>query len=142
MATNGGCVSRTCSFFHCLNTGTVVINARQRLCVLFVPYWRKFVYVMQLDGECTIFNFVGPLCIRRSGFQISFSRRFVGGGNLFRMPGIQPLFLSRISHNTTSIFTKITRLPVRSMLFYVVGSRRLIPTDALQPKAYCKNPGL
>ena len=24
----------------------------------------------------------------------------------------------------------------------VVGSRRLIPPDALQPKAYCTNPGL
>ena len=25
---------------------------------------------------------------------------------------------------------------------YVVGSRRLMPPDALQPKAYCTNPGL
>ena len=28
------------------------------------------------------------------------------------------------------------------MLCYVVGSRRLMPPDALQPKAYCTNPGL
>ena len=28
------------------------------------------------------------------------------------------------------------------MLCYVVGSRRLVPPDALQPKAYCTNPGL
>ena len=28
------------------------------------------------------------------------------------------------------------------LYFIVVGSRRLIPPDALQPKAYCTNPGL
>ena len=28
------------------------------------------------------------------------------------------------------------------MLYYVVGSRRLMSPDALQPKAYCTNPGL
>ena len=28
------------------------------------------------------------------------------------------------------------------MLCYVVGSRRLMLPDALQPKAYCTNPGL
>ena len=28
------------------------------------------------------------------------------------------------------------------MLCYVVGFRRLMPADALQPKAYCTNPGL
>ena len=28
------------------------------------------------------------------------------------------------------------------MLCYVVGSRPLMPPDALQPKAYCTNPGL
>ena len=28
------------------------------------------------------------------------------------------------------------------MLRYVLGSRRLMPPDALQPKAYCTNPGL
>ena len=28
------------------------------------------------------------------------------------------------------------------MLCYVIGSRRLVPPDALQPKAYCTNPGL
>ena len=28
------------------------------------------------------------------------------------------------------------------MLHYVLGSRRLMPPDALQPKAYCTNPGL
>ena len=28
------------------------------------------------------------------------------------------------------------------MLCHVVGSRRLMPLDALQPKAYCTNPGL
>ena len=28
------------------------------------------------------------------------------------------------------------------LLCYVVGSRRLMPPDALQPKAYCTNPGL
>ena len=28
------------------------------------------------------------------------------------------------------------------MLWYMVGSRRLMPPDALQPKVYCTNPGL
>ena len=32
-------------------------------------------------------------------------------------------------------------LKLALMLCYVVGSRRLIPTDALQPKAYYTNPG-
>ena len=26
--------------------------------------------------------------------------------------------------------------------YFVVGTRRLMPSDALQPKAYCTNPGL
>ena len=26
--------------------------------------------------------------------------------------------------------------------FYVVGSRRLMPSESLHPKAYCTNPGL
>ena len=30
----------------------------------------------------------------------------------------------------------------RAILCIVVGSRRLMPPDALQPKAYCTNPGL
>ena len=30
----------------------------------------------------------------------------------------------------------------QSLYFIVVGSRRLMPPDALQPKAYCTNPGL
>ena len=28
------------------------------------------------------------------------------------------------------------------ILCYVVGTRRLMPPDALHPKAYCTNPGL
>ena len=34
--------------------------------------------------------------------------------------------------------------PLRATQVYciVVGSRRLMPPDALQPKAYCTNPGL
>ena len=27
-------------------------------------------------------------------------------------------------------------------VMYVIGSRRLMPLDALQPKAYCTNPGV
>ena len=37
---------------------------------------------------------------------------------------------------------KSVSLPSLVMLCYVVGSRRLMPPDALQPKAYCTNPGL
>ena len=33
--------------------------------------------------------------------------------------------------------------PIKALLYcIVVGSRRLVPPDALQPKAYCTNPGL
>ena len=31
---------------------------------------------------------------------------------------------------------------IRVMYCIVVGSRRIMPADALQPKAYCTNPGL
>ena len=36
------------------------------------------------------------------------------------------------------------KVNVRSLVLYciVVGSRRLVPPGALQPKAYCTNPGL
>ena len=34
------------------------------------------------------------------------------------------------------------RINLRTVLRYAVGSRRLMPLDALQPKAYCTNPGL
>ena len=33
-------------------------------------------------------------------------------------------------------------IQVRQYVLCVVGSRRLMPPDALQPKAYCTNPGL
>ena len=35
----------------------------------------------------------------------------------------------------------VENLPV-GLYCIVVGSQRLMPPDALQPKAYCKNPGL
>ena len=38
--------------------------------------------------------------------------------------------------------TKFLPLLCFTVLCYVVGSRRLMPPDALQPKAYCRNPGL
>ena len=44
---------------------------------------------------------------------------------------INPFFLLK---NTIKI--------TRDYLCYVVGSRWIMPPDALQPKAYCTNPGL
>ena len=52
-----------------------------------------------------------------------------------------PLF----PHSTASSLIKATiphDLCKYSMLCYVVGSRRLMPPDALQPKVYCTNAGL
>ena len=48
------------------------------------------------------------------------------------------LFVNKQPQNMTMFCVLRTDL-----LYYVmVGSRRLMPPDALQPKAYCTNPGL
>ena len=47
----------------------------------------------------------------------------------------------RFSISVSSLWT-FTYFFCMITLCYVVGSRRLMPPDAVQPKAYCTNPGL
>ena len=44
----------------------------------------------------------------------------------------------------TYYYFPIRRVKFETLALYctVVGSRRLVPPDALQPKVYCTNPGL
>ena len=50
------------------------------------------------------------------------------------------IFTGFVSRETEMIL--ILPRGTECMLCYVVGSRRLMPPDALQPKTYCTNPGL
>ena len=64
--------------------------------------------------------------------QVNDSSRTVGGGGTFTSkPHIPSVLLIAFSILADVI-----------ILCYVVGSRRLMPPDALQPKAYCTNPVL
>ena len=53
-------------------------------------------------------------------------------------------FLCRVKDYQTTDGFYITSLKLSGYYMYciVVGSRRLMSPDALQPKAYCTNPGL
>ena len=76
----------------------------------------------------------------------------VGRGALFSSESnINPFFYfwfsDFVSFGTLSLVYKITDSSVlwrQPVVLYciVVGSRRLMPPEALQPKAYCTNPGL
>ena len=44
--------------------------------------------------------------------------------------------------SSSNALTENCRVMIIKMYCIVVGSRRLVPPDALQPKAYCTNPGL